>query len=84
MDLKRIEYDLSMLDNFNVGLGEWLKRKHEGTEKFDLEGMNQHVLDLHYNIQLLKDLIVEVNNLQDLDPKSKSYLDTWHKKYNEL
>lgn len=73
-----IKSKLTTFDNIQGGLGLFLERKHKGEETLDDNSIFQTILDQSYQLKILKDVIVELGGIQDLDPNNKSYLSKFY------
>lgn len=69
-----IKSKLTTFENIQEGLALFLKRKHDGQERLDLNIVFQTLLDQNMQLEILKDVVVTLARIQDLDPKKVNYL----------
>ena len=74
-----IKSKLTTFENYQEGLGLFLKRKHDGIEKLDFDSIFQTILDQNHQIKILKDIVVKLFEIQELDPEKDTYLSNWYK-----
>ena len=73
-----IKSKLTTFENYQEGLGLFLKRKHEGQEHLNLDSVFQTLLDQNHQLVILKDVIVTLFGIQELDPNKETYLSKWY------
>ncbi len=73
-----IKSKLTVFEDYQEGLGIFLERKAEGDEKLDFDNIFQTLLDQNHQLELLKDVVVILFGIQELDQKRKTYLSKFH------
>ncbi len=74
-----IKSKLTTFERIQEGLGLFLERKHNGQEHLNLDSVFQTLLDQNYQLEILKDVVVTLFGIQDLDPKKDNYLSKYHR-----
>lgn len=69
---------LTTFENIQEGLGMFLERKHKGGEVLDFDSIFQTLLDQNYQLKILKDVVITLFGIQELDPVKKTYLDKFY------
>lgn len=69
---------LTKFENYQEGLGLFLERKHGGNEKLNFDNIFQTLLDQNHQLKILKDVVVKLFEIQDLDPEKKTYLSNYY------
>lgn len=78
--LKLVKSILNQFEAQSQGLGNHLKSLHlEKNRDINNEVTMQHIWDAHQDARLLRDLIVVLFDLEEIDPKEENYLDEWFK-----
>ena len=55
-----------------------MERIHNGEENLDLDNVFQTLLDQNYQLKILKDAIVTLFEIKDLDPEKETYLSKYY------
>ncbi len=73
-----IKVILTRFEEYQEGLGEFLERIHNGEENLDLDKVFQTLLDQNYQLKILKDAIVTLFEIKDLDHEKETYLSKYY------
>jgi len=77
---KLVKSLLRQFENISQGLGFHLEDLHNNkNQELTNEVTIQHILDAHQEVRILRELIVTLFDLKDIDPRKKNYLDNWFK-----
>lgn len=69
-----IKSKLTTFENIQQALALFIERKHKGQEIIDFDSTLQTLLDQNIQLEVLKDIVVTLAGIQDLDPKKDNYL----------
>lgn len=74
-----IRSKLTTFENYQEGLATFVQRKHEGGETLDFDSLLQTIVDQNHQLEIVKDIVVKLFEIQELDPKKETYLSRFYR-----